>query len=204
MNSANLEWRGPQGAAYATRNPRTVEALDESYRRRFGTTRTELGRRFLRFVPRGASVLEVGCSNGVQLAVLRALGFYGPMVGCDLNREAMIDSTELVVAADGGALPFPWRSFDLVFTSGTLMHVSFSARAAFCREILRVAKRWIWGFEPWADCGQPIRINYHDLIPDAWAIDEPASYTQLEPLRVLDQEWWPDTPYTHSMWILER
>ena len=199
-----LAWRGPQGAAYATRNPADPVALDESYLRRFGVTRSDLARRFLRFVPRGASVLEVGCSNGVQLAILRGLGFYGPMVGCDLAPANMVGCREPCLVADGTALPFPARSFDLVLTSGTLMHIPFRERAAFCGEVLRVTRRWVWGMEPWSTLDKPLRLEFHGVIPDGWAINEPSSYTQLERLELLDQEWWPDTPFTHSMWILQR
>ena len=199
-----MAWRGPQGAAYAARNPHTVAALDASYQKRFGLTRSDMARRFLRFVPRGASMLEVGCSNGVQLGVLRSLGYYGPLIGCDVAFSNMPGCGEPHLVAEGEALPFPGRSFDLVFTSGVLMHVPFHARAQFCGEILRVTRRWVWGFEPWSSKNKPLRLEFKGLIPDAWAIDEPASYTQLERLTILDQDWWPDTPYTHSMWILQR
>src|SRR3990167_6254998 len=195
LPSEPFAWRGPLGLSYATRNPSTAAVLDDNYRQRFGVSRSDMARRFLRFLPLTVSVLEVGSSNGVQLAVLRGLGFTGRMVGLDVCREAMAGAGEPAVVGDGEALPFPARSFDLVFTSGTLMHVPFGLRGVFCREILRVTRRWVWGFEPWSEAAKPLLLDFHGLVPQGWVTNEPVSYLQLEPLRLLDQEWWPDSPY---------
>lgn len=177
-------WRGDYGTAYALRNPREPERIDDSYLQRFGVTRTRLNERFLRAVPRYARVLEVGCSHGGQLRLLREMGFRN-VVGVDLCREAMLGSDLPVAVADGAVLPFRDGSFDLVFTSGTLMHVPPGGRAAFCAEVLRVTARWVWGMECWADPG--VCWRFPGVAPHAWALPEPDSYLALGGVRLVER-----------------
>ena len=47
-------------------------------------------------------------------------------------------------------IPFDDASFDLVFTSGLLIHIAPRDLPLAMKEIHRCAKRWIWGFEYYA------------------------------------------------------
>jgi hypothetical protein len=139
---------GGLGQSYAERLPSTVEGLDEHYTKTYGTTRTDLDLDFLQDVPKDATICELGANAGVNLARLAGLG-YTKLFGIDMCSKSMAQRTYdwHAAAADVACLPFPDNTFDLVFTSGCLLHVPPFARKDVCREVTRVTKRWIWGFE---------------------------------------------------------
>lgn len=72
--------------------------------------------------PPAASVLELGAGSGYQAAVLSDAGM--KVTAVDLaSRPPLTVSYHPVVPYDGHTLPFPARSFDVVFTSHVLAHV---------------------------------------------------------------------------------
>ena len=163
-------WRGEQGAAWAVRNQITAEATDASYRIRFGCDKTRaLAGLMEGRVPLNASLLEVGCSAGGHLNTLAAAG-WGNGFGCDLNfgalQRADVRSDLRVVQADAIVLPFRDNAVDLATTSGLLMHVPPWLHRMACRELTRVAQRWLLICEAWA----PVRtaLQYPSLMPISW------------------------------------
>ena len=174
---ATAGWAGVQGVAYTdpSRNPSTVEGVNQSYTQRFGITRTEVNEWALVGVPRDASVLEVGCAHGPQLNVMAACGFTN-LAGCDVNADAIKLCTWPTKVADGRSLPYEDASFDLVMTSGTLMQIPPGGKAMFADECYRVARRWVYGVE--GASMQPGTWNFGDLIPPAWTDLVPESIEQ--------------------------
>ena len=62
-------------------------------------------------------------------------------------------------------LPYPNNSFDLVFTSDVLIHVSPKHLAKALGEIIRVSRRFVLGFEFYADKPQAVVYRGHrDLL----------------------------------------
>ena len=98
-------------------------------------------------LPRGGSILEIGCGRGVALAPLSRLCVPSRLVGVDVDAEALADARRRAAAsgvrvelvrADVRALPFDDDEFDVVVDFGTTYHV---ARAdAALREISRVLR----------------------------------------------------------------
>jgi ubiquinone/menaquinone biosynthesis C-methylase UbiE len=98
-------------------------------------------------LPRGGSLLEVGCGRGIGLAGLARLLRPDLLTGIDVDllllAKAESDLGRLGVAArlfraDVRALPFDDGSFDSVFDFGTSYHVSRPEAAL--REIARVLR----------------------------------------------------------------
>lgn len=91
-------------------------------------------------VPRlheGAGVLEIGAGSGWQSKVLAERGF--DVVAVDVEGSEYLGNAVFPVRAyDGRSLPFPDSSFDLVFSSNVLEHVSHIDM--LLREIRRVLK----------------------------------------------------------------
>lgn len=164
-------WHGSGGVSWQQRNPTTVAAIDELYRRRHGFSRTELTAQYIGArLPRSAQILEVGCAGGVMLKVFERLG-YENLTGVDVNADILKTvpgETHVATATD---LPFGDRAFELVFTSGTMMHVPFGDQEAATREMARVAGRYIWGYECWQP--EPHQIRYADELdlPDSYQND---------------------------------
>lgn len=204
IGDVHAQWLTEYGESWARRNPKTAPELDAVYMQNFRQTRTALTERFLAGVPRDARVLEVGCAAGAQLDVLARLGF-SDLTGCDLSPDAIRDCPFPALPADATALPFADRAFDLVFTSGTLMHIPPFTRLRAIREVLRVARRWVWGFEPYS--ATPQTAFFGGLIPPAWPADFVALYRSEEPgLRVVREEVCrqPGRDMVYRMFLLAR
>jgi pseudaminic acid biosynthesis-associated methylase len=145
------EWRGEFGDQYSKRNLFDPEGIDEMYQRKYGVSRTAINRRSLADIPKSVSILEVGCNLGNQLILLHEMGFQN-LTGIEIHEDVVKDAQSRVPWARvmvGSALniPFPDTSFDLVFTSGLLIHIAPEDLSVAMSEIYRCAKSWIWGFE---------------------------------------------------------
>ena len=149
------DWSSDFGRDYTARNPRNMTEMDALYHQSFGITRTRLNEKFLAEVDRTSAMLEVGCNVGTQLAGLQNLGF-SRLVGIDVQFYAL----ELARRHNPGAaflrapaldLPFKDQAFDLVFTSGVLIHISPQDLGRALGEIHRCSRRFIWGWEYFHD-----------------------------------------------------
>src|ERR1700678_484628 len=124
------EWQGGFGKEYSERNYLTPSELDALYEKRYGVgiTRRAVNLRFLTDVPGDARVLEVGSNLGNQLCMLHEMGFTN-LTGIEINSEIARDAQLRLPAArlaEGSALqiPYPDANFDLIFTSGLLIHIA--------------------------------------------------------------------------------
>jgi ubiquinone/menaquinone biosynthesis C-methylase UbiE len=76
----------------------------------------------------------------------------------------------------GSAFDIPFKDgyFDLVFTSGLLTHISPSdIHEAMC-EIYRCTKKWIYGFEAYADAYEEVAYRGHHSL--FWKVDYATLY----------------------------
>lgn len=174
------QWGGEFGRAYTDRNPRTPEAMDALHRHNFGVTRTEMNRDFLGGLDRSIRILEVGANVGAQLATLRAAGFeqlYGVELQFYAIQQGMAVNAGLrLVQGSAFDLPFPDASFDLVFTSGVLIHLSPSLIGRALDEIHRCARTYIWGYEYYA--GEYTHIGYRGHENLMWKADFAGLYCE--------------------------
>jgi SAM-dependent methyltransferase len=128
----------------------------------------------LQGVDRDAAVLEVGCGEGQVLDMLATLGFTD-LMGCDINETALARAapTYRGICADISSLPFSDETYDLVLTSGTLIHVlPMAALRHAVSELKRVSRRWLAGFEYWAK--EPTGIAWRGQLGILWKCDFPS------------------------------
>jgi len=149
------EWAGQFGKDYTDRNALSLEEMETLYEKSYGQTRTELNERFLKGIDRSIRILEVGSNVGNQLLCLQRMGF-NDLYGIELQSYAVELSksrTRRINIIEGSAFDIPYKDgyFDLVFTSGVLIHVSPSDIALVVREIHRCTREYVWGFEYYAD-----------------------------------------------------
>jgi pseudaminic acid biosynthesis-associated methylase len=99
------------------------------------------------------NVLEVGCNTGPNLGIMRDY-IKDPknLWGCDVNeyniravRERWPEVQSVV--ASGFDLPFKDDYFDLVFTSGVLIHQKPEEIDAMMQEIIRVSGKYVLAIE---------------------------------------------------------
>ena len=210
MKTAQAEqWRGDFGRAYTDRNSLTPQDLDALYRKNYGTGRTELNQRFLADVPRNARILEVGCNEGNQLCALREMGFehlYGIEIQDYALRKARsrLQNAQLALAT-AFEIPYPDGFFDLVFTSGVLIHIAPADLPKALREIHRCSRKFIWGFEYYSP--QPTEVRYRGHQSLLWKADYAGLYLDLfddlDPVRMERIPYLGDTN-VDSMFLLSR
>lgn len=100
-------------------------------------------------------VLEVGCNVGNQLRMLQNMGFSN-LYGIELQQYAVEKAKSLtkginIIQGVGDDIPFKDGYFDMVFTSGVLIHISPDNINRVLDEIYRCTNEYIWGLEYFAD-----------------------------------------------------
>lgn len=142
-------WTGAFGDAYTTRNAVSPAHVEQ---------RVDMWRRVLHPISADPpkSCLEVGANVGINLRALRAL--------CPIEMHALEPNAKAretlirdrVVPADHvldgtvESIGLLDESIDLVFTSGVLIHVAPQRLEAACREMHRVARRYLLTIEYFA------------------------------------------------------
>jgi ubiquinone/menaquinone biosynthesis C-methylase UbiE len=140
-------------------------------------------------VPNITSGLEVGTGSGIFAEAFA--GRVAKVAGIDVNPEMIEASRELVPKASfqqavAEAIPFPDKSFDLVFL-GVVLHEADDVQKAL-GEALRCAKRRVvvleWNYRQ-EEFGPPLehRLKSEDIV----AMAKKAGYTKvtITPLRIL-------------------
>ncbi|MDP2950878.1 MAG: methyltransferase domain-containing protein [bacterium] len=183
-------WSGEHGDNYNVRNPHSASDLDNVYLENYGTTRQALNDEFLKVVPKNSRILEVGCNVGSQLHALQNIGFTS-LVGVDINRQALeVSKKNLlgidVMLASAFDLPFKDNYFDLVFTSGVLIHISPKDIKQAIEEIVRCSKCYILGFEYFNE--QHIEVPYRGKNNLLWKGDFAKLYLKEIPNLKLVKE----------------
>lgn len=187
-------WSGEFGRAYTDRNLLSAAQLDELYLRRFGITRRTMNVEFLGEVSRRSTILEVGSNIGVQLQCLQGVGFVA-LCGLELQFYALQMArarTSDIIFVQGSVfdLPFYDESFDLIFTSGVLIHISPDDLRPAMQEIYRCAGRYIWGMEYYSH-GQ-VEVEYRGVHEMLWKADFARIYLDTFPdLRLVKQTIYP-------------
>lgn len=148
-------WAGEHGNDYSIRNPRKTEEADALFLKEHGVSRVELNKEFLNNLSREIKILEVGSNVGLQLAFLQKLGFQH-LYGIEINRSAIEickKNTKNIDVIQASAFDIPFRDnyFDLVFTSGVLIHISPDDIKKAMQEIVRCSSNYVWGFEYFAE-----------------------------------------------------
>lgn len=184
------EWRGEFGEAWTQRNPDSTAELDDLYRERFGVTRTELMRRFLGDMDRRSRVLEVGANTGNNLEVLQDMGFEH-LYGIDIQRSAVERAHRErpsldIVGGNAFDIPFKDEFFDLVFTTGVLIHVPPDRITEAMGEIVRCSRDRIYGHEYYAT--EYTEIDYRGENRLLWKANFPSIYLDQFDVELRDVE----------------
>jgi len=167
------KWQGKLGEEYTERNTFTPEQLDRLYESKYGVSRTELNEEFIGSFDRSIKILEAGSNLGSQLLGLQRMGFKN-LYGIEINRYAVQQSktnTRDINIIYGSAFDIPFKNgyFDLVFTSGVLIHIAPADIKRALQEIHRCSKEYIWGFEYYADTYTEVRYRGQDNL--LWKTD---------------------------------
>jgi len=202
-------WSGDFGDSYTSRNPRTADGMDALYRKNFGLTRSELNREFIGGMDRASRILEVGTNTGAQLQLLHNMGFR-KLYGIDVQAHALEKARQLapgveLTPAEASDIPFGDDFFDVVFTSGVLIHISPENIARAIREIHRCSGRYIWGYEYFSADYTPIRYRGRDGL--MWKANFPKLYLdEFADLKLVKERKirYRDSDNRDIMFLLEK
>ncbi|MHA1934351.1 MAG: pseudaminic acid biosynthesis-associated methylase [Candidatus Thorarchaeota archaeon] len=154
-------WEGEFGDEYTIRNAGDWDAF---YKKQWGVTRTDLNSQFLSDLSKDARILEVGCNRAYQLQILQNQGFEN-LWGLEINTKAlqMARENKTLNLVEGSAFDIPFKNefFDLVFTSGVLIHIAPEHLPNILDEIYRISKNYIWGFEYYSEKCVEIQYRGH-------------------------------------------
>jgi len=203
-------WSGQIGKEYTDRNALNMEDWELLYKNRYGLTRTELNSRFLGDLPRDIRILEVGCNVGNQLRVLQGMGFKN-LYGVELQWYAVEQAkqrTQNIDIIQGSAFDIPFRDgyFDLVYTSGVLIHFTDRDIGLVFDEICRCTKKYVWALEYFAPTWTeiPWRGNRNLM----WKADYSKLFRERCPiLQLVKEEHLPyleDPKLVDTMFLLEK
>jgi len=210
LTEQTQEWSGEFGRSYTDRNDLGLEEIEKLYLAQFGISRRELNTEFLGNLPRDLSILEVGCNVGNQLAFLSEMGFTR-LAGVEVQDYALARARErlpdaLLVRGSALALPFPDGVFDLVFTSGVLIHIHPDHLPKVLAEVHRVTRDWIWGLEYFAPTST--EVSYRGQQSLLWKAPFANLYLRsFSDLTYMQERWLPyqgNSGNVDSMYLLRK
>jgi pseudaminic acid biosynthesis-associated methylase len=102
-------------------------------------------------------------------------------------------------------LPFEDRSFDLIFTSRVLIHISPEDLARATSEVRRCTDEYIWGLEYYSPSA--VEVNYREHSHLLWKMNYPAYYRdRYDDLELIREQKLPylTSENVDSMFLLRR
>tara|TARA_Y100000739_G_scaffold228269_1_gene239649 strand:- start:625 stop:1269 length:645 start_codon:yes stop_codon:yes gene_type:complete len=171
-------WMSNFGEEYTNRNTfDNTNKFNEFYLNRYSIGRDEFYKKYLSSIPKDSYILEVGSNIGNQLSSLSRVG-YKNLYGIEIQRDAINYAHEKIPSLDiiyGQAqdIPFKDNYFDAVFTNNVLIHISPKNIKDVMGEIYRSSKKYIFGFEYFAE--EFLEINYRQNDDLLWK----ANYCKL-------------------------
>jgi pseudaminic acid biosynthesis-associated methylase len=185
------EWQENFGKLYTDRNDMALEEMEALYLTNYGFTKSDLNKRFLEGISHTIRILEVGSNIGNQLMCLQNIGFVN-LYGIELQNYAVELSKSRTCNMNiiqGSAFDIPFKNdfFDLVLTSGLLIHIHPSDVSNVMKEIHRCSKDYILGHEYWSSEFMEVKYREHSNL--LWKGDYSQAYIELfEDLVLIKEE----------------
>lgn len=211
MTPEEYIWTTDFGTEYTDRFPKEAFEINSYYLKTYGLTRTAINLEFIyNYLPSNSRILEVGCNIGNQLLLLKYLGFKD-LWGVDVQEYALEIGRKKgnglnLVYSSASDLPFKDGYFDLVFTSGLLIHVSPKNLSLVINEIYRSTKKYIMFLEYFSnECQEIIYREMHDLL---WKNDFTKIFLELHPdlkiIKARQLKYLNDSLLTDTVVLLEK
>lgn len=208
MNHQKEVWQSNFGEEYTERNIFSPEDLNAFYVREYGISRFDMNTEFLSGLDKDIRILEVGCNVGNQLRLLQQMGFNN-LYGLELQPYAVQRAKDLtkginIIQGVADDIPFKDGYFDLVFTSGVLIHIPPELHEKVMTEMYRCTKKHIWGFEYFSDTLS--EINYRGNINLLWKSDFSQEFQKFTSAKEIKRTTYKyvNSDNVDMMYLLER
>ena len=147
-------WQSDFGVDYTNRNVITPESRVNAFNQMVGDLNID-------------KILEVGCNVGHNLVALSKIKDY-KLVGLEPSKYAVLQgrSNTAISILEGNAFDIPFKDgyFDLVFTSGVLIHISLADLPKAMDEMYRVTNRYLLVIEYYAENETVIPYHGHSQL----------------------------------------
>jgi pseudaminic acid biosynthesis-associated methylase len=188
-------WDSSFGVEYTNRNVVVPESRLNAFKSMLG------GLRITR-------ILEVGCNVGHNLVAISKIGKY-QLVGLEPSEYAVLQgrSNNNLSILQGNIFDIPFKDgyFDLVFTSGVLIHISLDDLPKAIDEMYRVSSKYLLVIEYYAE--KETVIPYHGHNDMLWKRDFKKQFEERYPkLKLVRSGYWDKTDgfdRTH-WWLFEK
>lgn len=208
MNHQKEVWQSNFGEEYTERNIFSPEDLNAFYVREYGISRFDMNTEFLSGLDKDIRILEVGCNVGNQLRLLQQMGFNN-LYGLELQPYAVQRAKDLtkginIIQGVADDIPFKDGYFDLVFTSGVLIHIPPELHEKVMTEMYRCTKKHIWGFEYFSDTLS--EINYRGNTNLLWKSDFSQEFQKFTSAKEIKRTTYKyvNSDNVDMMYLLER
>lgn len=188
MKSNDGIWASKFGDEYTERNRQDLLRLEKQTVHWDGMTRSDLNRMLLGHVNRSVKILEVGCNIGLQMVLLQRIGFR-KVWGIDVNKRAIQSAAipKQVRVGSGQNIPFKANTFDVVMTSGVLIHLPEPTLQKTISEMYRVSKGLIYCREHYSPARKS--VEYFGRCDLLWHDDFAQRFMDQFPDLLLDKQW---------------
>lgn len=161
-------WSGSFGKAYTERN------VGENYEPERLARMGQIFETMLSHTSGVRSILEVGCNSGHNFFPLSALGDF-ELVGLEPQAEALRQGRQrgapaTLVQGNAFNIPYADNHFDLVFTTGVMMHISPDDLPRALAEFRRVSRGYYFTLDYFEE-NEVAVPQYHDHDDMLWRRD---------------------------------
>jgi pseudaminic acid biosynthesis-associated methylase len=150
LTSQMAKWSGEFGRDYTDRNTLSLAEIEALYVSLYGVNRTSMNARLS-----AISIVPYGFSKSDQMSAINcsackvwdslAVRHRAARLRVEISKRRMPHLN--IIEGSAFDIPFKDGFFDLVFTSGVLIHIAPSDITKALQEIHRCSRRLIWGFE---------------------------------------------------------
>jgi pseudaminic acid biosynthesis-associated methylase len=171
-------WMGEFGDLYIDRN-KDIDKVNSQLKELIGYTKEEIFYDFFNQINRKLNILEVGCNVGLNLSILKKLGFEN-LYGIEINEKAIKIAKQKnpeITFFHSSIENFEiQQKFDLVFTSGVLIHINPESLFDVIEKIHTLSKKFIFGYENFSE--NLTKLDYRDHSNILWKQNFPELYRQ--------------------------
>ena len=183
MNDQLKLWTGDFGDVYHLRNPnsfKSVKARVAMFKDILSVIEQNDNKKNPKRILR--SVLEVGAGTGANLLAIRESSS-AILAAVEPNRSAFDEikatgvATGLMMCCDWMDFPDSYEKWDMVFTSGVLIHVHPTRRKKFMDKVIEVSDRYVVAIEYFSP--ELREVTYHGESDALWIDDWGKLYADM-------------------------
>ena len=175
-------WSGKFGSSYIERN-NSIDKINHAYRIQTGISVEDIFKEIFGNLDKDLSILELGCNIGTKLQILNNMGFK-KLHGVEINQEAANlaqnnNPSFHIFNSSIEEFDSEKNHFDIVFTSGVLIHVDPNNITQIIKKMVNLSKKYIFGFEYFDENISEIKYRENNNV--CWKMNYPKRIQELFP-----------------------